>query len=122
MSSTQPNRKSFELEKNHPFHNINKYLYIIKRPGLIRLMYTLSALAYIIALFALTGFISINIWTFLFFGPVIGIIGYYRLVAYIAMSQYPGFDVKKHNKMRDEYWKKMKGKEPSVDIFLPICG
>jgi cellulose synthase/poly-beta-1,6-N-acetylglucosamine synthase-like glycosyltransferase len=113
--TTKETTKPFNI-KDH-----NKYAYIVKRPGLVRLMYGLAVLSWLLVLYGLTGFLRLHQLHLLFI-PIVAIVGYYRLVSYTVMSQYPGFDIKKHNRKIKKYWDKYFSAQPSVDIFLPIFG
>jgi cellulose synthase (UDP-forming) len=46
--------------------------------------------------------------------------GFLLIAAQVNLYGYKNFDVDKHKKLQEEYFKD--GKQPSIDIFLPICG
>ena len=99
---------------------LDKYLYIKKTPTWwIRVVYLVSIISWALLLY---GFIDavmyIPFYTY-FVGPLLVFFSLYYFSSYGLNLFYRQFDLKKHFVLLRNYWKD--GKEPSVDIFLPIC-
>ncbi len=100
---------------------INKYLYIEKTPTwVVRSFYAISILTWLLLVFGFSYAIvydSIFRWTF---GLIVIFLTVYYLASYILELFYKKFDIQKHENFVSSFWKNRK--EPSVDIFLPVCG
>jgi cellulose synthase (UDP-forming) len=115
-------KKSMVINQPVNLLNLDKYKYLTNKPWLIRIMYFVAVCSWLLAIYGLLGFLSLSLWNLVVFGPLVLIIGYYRLAGYLILSQYPGFSKTKHLQKVKNYWDKHSNKHPSVDVFLPICG
>ncbi len=99
---------------------LDKYLYIKKTPTWwVILVYAISIVAWSMLLYGfIDAVIYIPFYTY-FVGPLLVFFSLYYFSSYGLNLFYRQFDLKKHFKLIDEYWSDKK--EPSIDIFLPIC-
>src|SRR5258708_7351200 len=101
-------------------NKIDKYLYIRQNPNLFRFLGLLGVVTTLLFLYGFTRYLTLSPYYAIFFGPIIALYGFNRLVGYIIQIFYPKFDKEKHVKFVNSFWKNHK--EPSVDIFLPWAG
>lgn len=99
----------------------NRYLYIIKNPLWLKLLYAFGILSWSLTIFAFTKFLNLNVAYWLIFGPVLAVLTIYHFLNYGINLFYKTFDIAKHNLQVEKYWKSKK-KIPLVNIFLPTCG
>lgn len=101
---------------------LQKYLYITKTPTWkIRTLYLFGLISWLLVLYGFRGVTSLDPFYKWFVTPVLGIITVYHLLSFGINATYRQFDIPKHRRYVREFWKRHK-REPSVDIFLPICG
>ncbi len=101
--------------------NLDKYLYIKKTPTWwVRFVYAISIASWILLLYGFwDAVLYIPFYTY-FVGPLLIFFSLYYLSSYGLNLFYKQFDLKKHARVLEEYWQK--NENPSIDVFLPICG
>jgi cellulose synthase (UDP-forming) len=101
--------------------NFDKYLYIRKTPTLqVRLLYSFGIVSWVLVMFGYTSIIFLDPFYTWFVFPVLLIITFYNLLSMGVNLLYKQFDLVKHVQFTLGFWKC--NYEPSVDIYLPICG
>jgi cellulose synthase (UDP-forming) len=100
---------------------MNKY--IIKNPWLVRLVYAIGIVTWLFVIYGFIRFIALDplLYTLLL-GPLLAVFTVYHLLSYGINLFYKPLDLEAHGQKAKVYWDKMKGNEPTVDIFLPVCG
>jgi cellulose synthase (UDP-forming) len=98
----------------------NKYLYVSQDVSNIRLNYFFGLIALILALISYFGLFTLNSLFTLFFGLIFSFMAFGEIVTVGLGLFYPKFDLEKHENKVISFWQK--NYEPSVDIFLPVCG
>ncbi|MDB5204334.1 MAG: hypothetical protein JWP09_362 [Candidatus Taylorbacteria bacterium] len=102
--------------------DINKYLYINKTPTwLVRAIYGLGILCWIPVVYGYWLFMESGPFYTWFFLPIVIFFTLYYVNSYAINIFYKRLNLKKHTALIENYWQNIK-EEPSVDIFLPICG
>jgi cellulose synthase (UDP-forming) len=96
-----------------------RYNYIVKNPSQLRRIYFVILITWLIAVFGIIRFFNLSIWYWILMFPLFFPSIYSRTTDYILNVFYPGFDLDDHERIKDKFWKK---NNPTVDIFLPICG
>lgn len=100
---------------------LNKYLYIQKTPTwLVRVFYGLGIIFWLLVAYNFLGAAKVDPFFRWFVAPLIIFFTIYHLCSYGLSMFYKKYDLKKHQSLVRSYWNNFK--EPSVDIFLPICG
>ena len=101
--------------------SLDKYIYIRKTPTwLVRLLYGIGILSWILVLYGYSSIILIDPVFRWFFAPIVAVLSVYQFSSFGLNLFYRQFDLQKHAARVDRFW--TNPKEPSVDIFLPICG
>ncbi len=104
----------------NPEH-LNRYLYAENTPTWwVRLVYVTGILVWLPVVWAalhIVGERPVYTWIFL---TIIFFLTVHYLSSFALNLFYKQFDVKKHQKFREKFW--AENKEPSVDVYLPICG
>ena len=101
----------------NPLH-IEKYLYINKTPTWkVRGLYLFGIIAWFFVLFGFMGMFFIDPFYQLFIFPILALFTIYHLLSFGINLFYKQFDLERHFKLLESFYD-----EPSVDIFLPICG
>jgi cellulose synthase (UDP-forming) len=102
--------------------DINKYLYVENTPTWkVRIVYITSIFAWLLVLYGYSGVLIYDPIYRLIVGPALAFFSLYYFVSYGVNLFYKQFDLKKHKSLIRSFWKNMTA-EPSVDIFLPVCG
>ena len=100
---------------------LNKYLYIEKTPTWrVRIVYIVSILAWALLLYGFSSavlYIPFYRWAV---SPLLLFFSLYYFSSYGLNLFYRQYDIEKHEALIKKYWHKKA--EPSVDVFLPICG
>lgn len=101
---------------------LNKYLYITKTPTWrVRLLFGFAILALSIVVLEFSFAIIGDMLYRWLITPLIFVVALYHYWNFfVAFLFYKQFDLKKHRALLKSYWGT--GNEPSVDVFLPICG
>ncbi len=100
---------------------LNKYLYVQKtRTSTVRLLYAGGIAAWLLAMYAYSGEFGIDPFFTYFVIPLVIIFSIYNLSSFILNLFYRQLDLDVHFALLRSFW--ARGEEPSVDIFLPICG
>lgn len=100
---------------------LNKYLYVTKTPTwLIRTVYGIGVLVWIPVVWASIAEALVQPFFALIFLPIIVILTVHYLASFTLNLFYKQFDLKKHSRLLKEFWSTQA--EPSVDVYLPICG
>ncbi|HUO55813.1 MAG TPA: cellulose synthase catalytic subunit [Candidatus Paceibacterota bacterium] len=101
---------------------LNKYLYIEKTPTWrVRAIYSFGIFAWLCVVYGFAQVIGIDPFYTWFDGPLVFLFSIYTLSSFALNLTYKQFDIKKHNTVLHEYWA-AHHVEPSLDVFLPICG
>jgi cellulose synthase (UDP-forming) len=98
----------------------NKYEYIIKNPWITRTIYFCAILAWFSVVYGYVIFFNLDKIYWFTIAPIVGIFTLYYCISYGINLFYKCFDLNKHNELVKRFWSDKK--EPSIDIFLPICG
>lgn len=100
---------------------LNRYLYAEKTPTwYVRIAYFIGLLVWIPVLWAAIDFSSGRlIYTGIFLLIILFLSAHY-FVSFGLNLFYKQFDVEEHKRFRKYFWSK--SQEPSIDVFLPICG
>lgn len=106
-------------EKQRPLWN--KYIYISDNQH-ISLNYLLGLFSLCLLIYGYYRFFTINIWYLVIFLPLALIVFSNKFLTLICGLIYPRFSLSKHKAIIDNFWNKNSTLEPSVDVFLPICG
>ncbi len=102
--------------------DINKYLYIEKTPTwLVRSLYILGILCWLPVVYGYWLFIQAGPFYTWFILPVVLFFTIYYLNTYTINLFYKRPNLKKHIAFIEDFWRNTPV-EPSIDIFLPICG
>jgi cellulose synthase (UDP-forming) len=111
---------------------LDKYLYVRKlRTWKVRTLYALGIISWFLVLWGFSGAIATDPFYKWFVAPILGILTIYHVISFCLNLWYKQFDLQKHFEKVKEFWKKRRiknnkdvilVKQPSVDIFLPICG
>lgn len=100
---------------------LNKYEYIEKTPTWwVRLFYVVGLLAWGLVVWGYIESMSpdpMYRWVLL---PIVGFFTLYTVSNFSLNLFYRQFDLAKHLQLMKSYWRTRP--EPSVDVFLPICG
>ncbi|MDO8624148.1 MAG: glycosyltransferase [bacterium] len=100
---------------------LDKYLYIRETPTWwVRIFYAFGILTWLPIVFTTLAAIGTDPFLTWFVAPIIGILTFHYLGSFVLVLFYRQFDLKKHKKLLSHYWKTHT--EPSVDVYLPICG
>src|SRR5271163_2586332 len=101
---------------------IDKYLYVEKTPTwLVRTVFAVSIVAWIFVLYGYSGVLVYDPFYRWVAGPLLGFLSIYYLLSYGLNMFYMQFNLQDHILLTKRYWT-TRDSEPSVDIFLPICG
>lgn len=100
---------------------LDKYAFVTKNARIVHAVYALGILTWLGVVYGYLRFFELNKWYWLVFGPMVLLFTLYHLISYGINLFYRAFDVRKHNAAVKAYWAVGKT-EPSVDVFLPICG
>lgn len=100
---------------------IHKYLYVEKTPTWkVRSLYLFGIISWLLVVYGFSGIITVDPFYRWFVAPILGLITIYHLLSFGINIFYRQFNLSKHHKLVKSFWEY--NKEPSVDIFLPICG
>lgn len=101
--------------------NINKYVYVENtQTWVVRTVYAIGIVVWAPVIF-LTITLAEKSWFFaLFVLPIVIILTIHYYTSFTLNLFYKQFDIKKHNRLVKRFWKA--GNNPSVDVYLPICG
>jgi cellulose synthase (UDP-forming) len=101
---------------------LNKYLYIERTPTwLVRALYTFGIIAWLLVIHGFWDAIVADPFYRYFVGPILIFLTVYYLSSFGLNLFYRRFDLKKHFSLVETYWSGVET-NPSLDIFLPICG
>jgi cellulose synthase (UDP-forming) len=101
--------------------NIQKYLYIEKTPTWkVRSLHLFGLFSWLLIGYGYLLIIGVDFYLTYIVFPIIGFLVVYHLLTLGLNLFYKQFDLKQHLKRIEEYW--INKEQPSVDIFLPICG
>ncbi len=99
----------------------DKYLYIKKTPTwAVRGLYLLGLLSWCLVLYGYWGIVFIDPFFTFFVTPIIILLTIYHFTSFALNLWYKQFDLSLHKALVKDYWSRHH--EPSVDIYLPICG
>lgn len=99
----------------------DKYLYIKKTPTwFIRGFYAIGIVAWFLVVYSYLGVVAIDPFFRYYVGPMLIFFTLYHVCTYGLAVFYKRFDIPRHERLVAEFWNGRA--EPSVDIFLPICG
>ena len=100
---------------------LDKYLYIKKTPTwLVRSLYIYALCAWALVLLGYSGAIAFDPFYRWIAAPMLAVFTLYYGLGFGLNLFYRQFDVSKHAHLREGYWRMHF--EPTVNIFLPICG
>ena len=100
---------------------LNKYLYIKRTPTwLVRSVYAFGIASWILVVYGFSRAIAVDPFYQWFVMPLLAFFALYHFTSFGLNLFYRQFDLKKHDALIKRYW--LGRSEPSVDIFLPICG
>src|SRR3989344_6632485 len=100
---------------------LNKYLYIEKTPTwLVRAIYLFGIVSWLLVVFGFTGLVVIEPFYRWVIAPIIVFFTIYHIASFGLNLFYQQFDLKKHHSLIEKFW--ISHIEPTIDIFLPICG
>ena len=100
---------------------LNKYLYIEKTPTwLVRVFYGLGLVFWSLVLYGFSGALFIDPFFRWFVTPLLFFFTIYHFCTYGLSMCYKQHNLSEHHILVNSFWNKQK--EPSIDIFLPICG
>jgi|GEM_PF-1281670 len=118
-SKTESNKKGagYQLTK---FLKWNKNAYVVNDPWKIRLTYLFGLVSFVMVIAGFLNFLNTSLWFWLVFGPMAIVIFSYRIIMYAVNAIYPKFHLDRHSKFVNDFWHRED--EPSVDVFLPVCG
>ncbi len=112
------NANTMELNPN----KLDKYLYIRRTPTwLIRGFYALGILSWLLVAYAFVRIIPYDFFFRWFVGPMVAFFTLYHLVNHGLSLFYKRFDLAAHKERVKKFWQTTT-KEPSVDVYLPLCG
>ncbi|OGK66967.1 hypothetical protein A2377_03795 [Candidatus Roizmanbacteria bacterium RIFOXYB1_FULL_41_27] len=97
------------------------YLYTTTNQFHIKTLYFFRILTWLMVVAGYAMFFSHYPLYWLLFAPIIIFFTIYYILSYAINLFYQKFDVKQHNKVKRQFWKKL-GIQPSIDIYLPVCG
>lgn len=99
----------------------SKYLYIDNTPAWkVRALYIFGIFSWIGVIYGFRGMVLVDPFYTWFVTPVIFLITLYHILSFGVNATFKKFNIKKHEEQKDEFWKN--GNNPTVDVFLPICG
>ena len=99
---------------------LNKYVYIDKTPTwLVRGLFTLGIITWLLVVYGYSNAIIINPVYRWIATPIIAFT-VYTISSFGLNLFYKQFDLKRHFWLFRSFWTDRR--EPSVDVFLPICG
>jgi cellulose synthase/poly-beta-1,6-N-acetylglucosamine synthase-like glycosyltransferase len=102
--------------------NLDKYLYIRRTPtGLVRVVYGFGIVAWLLVIYGFRNAIAFDPFYRYFVGPILFFLTAYYLSSYALNMCYRRFNLGAHFALLRRYWVG-RFAEPSLDIFLPICG
>lgn len=101
---------------------LDKYLYIRRTPTWkVRTLYLFGILTWLLVVWGFTGAIGVDwFYTYLVF-PVVILFTIYHMASFGLQMFYRQFDLRRHVALCNDYWTPERT-EPSIDVFLPICG
>src|SRR6185436_10326028 len=101
---------------------LDKYLYIRKTPTwFVRGFYGIGLLTWLPVVYGFFLAAKFDLFFRWVVGPMVALLTLYYLCTYGMSLLYRRFDTKKHEALVRSFWKDRR-EEPSVDVFLPICG
>lgn len=101
--------------------NIQKYLYIERTPTWkVRALYLFGIFSWLVFVYGISKVFLIDPFFHFIVGPIIAVFTLYHLLSFGINLFYCQYNLSKHFKFVEEFWPI--NKQPSVDIFLPICG
>jgi len=101
---------------------LDKYLYIEKTPTwVVRSIYAIGIFVWLLCLYGYSGTLYFDPLYRWLVGPLLVFFTIYYLLSYGLNLFYTQFDLTKHKTLIASYWSRQI-REPSVDIYLPICG
>jgi cellulose synthase (UDP-forming) len=98
-----------------------KYSYIIKKPIVLKVLYTISMLSWCGVLYGYFQFFNNNILYYLFIAPIVIYLTVYKFLSIFINLFYKKFDREKHEQTVKTFWENNKTKY-KINIFLPVCG
>jgi cellulose synthase (UDP-forming) len=100
---------------------VNKYVYVERTPTwLVRTVYGIGIVVWIPVLFGSIALVGKDPFFTWFVLPIICILSIHYLTSFTLNLFYRQFDIKEHDRLVEKFW--VANKDPSVDIYLPICG
>jgi cellulose synthase (UDP-forming) len=106
------------MHRTEPY---DKERYVIRSAWLVRAVYVFGAIAWLFALYGFLRLFKLDVRYLWFFGPLVAFFTAYNFLLFYINFFYQPFDVKKHRRFVSAFWKETK-RQPTVDVFLPICG
>lgn len=104
-------------------NTIHKYLYIEKTPTWkVRVLYSFGIISWLLVLWGFSGAVLYDPFYRYFVGPILAVLTVYQLSSFALNLFYRQFDLSGHLLWVQAFWIIRGGRQPSVDIFLPICG
>ena len=101
--------------------SLDKYLYIRETPAWkVRSLYLFGIVSWLLVVFGFWGLITIDPFFTWFVTPIVALLTMYHLASFGLNLFYRQFDLKKHWARVMSFW--IDRREPTVDIFLPVCG
>ncbi len=110
-----------KIERSIHGEKFDKYMYVINNTAVLKLIYGIGIITWLIALYGHILFLNLNILYRFIFGPFIFILSCYYLIIYSINFFYKTPDLNYHKKLVN-FFTSNKSNAPSVDIFLPVCG
>lgn len=105
----------------HSPEHLDKYQYIVRTPTWkVRTMYALGILAWLPIVWTTIMDAGSDLFFTLFVTPIILIFTVHYLASFTLTLFYKQFDLPRHLRLVETFWKE--NTEPSVDVYLPICG
>jgi cellulose synthase (UDP-forming) len=109
-------------KKSIHHQDFDKYFYIVRNPVLMKGVYVIGIICWIISMYGYVLFLDLNIWYWFIFGPFIFLLSFYYLLIYSINLFYKTPDLKAHRDFVEKFENQPAVQKPSVDIFLPVCG
>ena len=102
-------------------NKIDKYLYIKTTPAWkVKAIYVTGILSWVLVILGFSGVVIFDPIYRWFVGPMLFFITIYHFISFGVNLFYSKFNLQKHLLQMRRYWGNTN--EPSIDIFLPICG
>ena len=111
---------------------LDKYLYVRNlQTWKVRTLYIFGIVSWLLVLWGFSGARAVDPFYKWFVAPILATLTNYHLISFSLNLWYKQFDLHQHLRKIGEYWRAgyikktdtvVSFRQPSVDIFLPICG